>query len=77
MYLGRNTSDYLVVDTLMLGACGYLICFGGASLEKCLIIATTLHKPLVLTFCQCTGVLCGGILGNGRKLLGFLVRRLR
>ena len=35
MLLGRNTSDYLIVDTLMLGACGISICFGGASSEKC------------------------------------------
>ena len=62
MYLGRNTSDYLVVDTLMLGACGIFDLFWWSILGECLIIATTLHKPLVLDFLPMYYVLCGGIL---------------
>jgi MFS family permease len=35
MGLDRGAASYFVVNTLMLGACGCLICFGGASSARC------------------------------------------
>jgi DNA-binding CsgD family transcriptional regulator/MFS family permease len=64
MLLGRNTTDYLIVDTLMLGACGIFDLFWWSILGEMLDYS---HNP-AQTFglglsANVLGVLCGSVLG--------------
>lgn len=64
MLLGRNAFDYLIVDTLMLGACGIFDLFWWSILGEMLDYTDN----LALTFgiglsANVFGVLCGGVLG--------------
>ncbi|NLN56303.1 MAG: helix-turn-helix transcriptional regulator [Clostridiales bacterium] len=64
MVLKRNTADYLIVDTLMLGACGIFDLFWWSILGEMLDYC----KNPSLTFgiglsANVFGVLCGGVLG--------------
>lgn len=66
MILGRNTIDYLVIDTLMLGACGIFDLFWWSIIGEILDYA---RNP-VLVFgiglsANVFGVLCGDVIGVG------------
>ena len=71
MLLGRNTSDYLIVDTLMLGACGIFDLFWwsilGEMLDYCDNPAQTFGIGLSANV---FGVLCGGVLGMAVTSMG-------
>ena len=71
MLLGRNTSDYLIVDTLMLGACGIFDLFWWSILGDMLDYsdnpAQTFGLGLSANVC---GVLCGDILGMSVTSIG-------
>jgi len=64
MLLGRNASDYLIIDTLMLGACGIFDLFWwsilGEMLEYSRISSQTFGIGLSANV---SGVLAGGVLG--------------
>jgi DNA-binding CsgD family transcriptional regulator len=65
MLLGRNTSDYLVVDTLMLGACGIFDLFWWSILGEMLDYSDNPPRPFGLGLsANVFGVLCGGVLGR-------------
>jgi len=64
MLLGRSTSDYLIVDTLMLGACGIFDLFWWSILgEMPQIFGIGLSANVF-------GVLCGGVLGMAVTSMG-------
>ncbi len=66
MLLGRNTFDYLVVDTLMLGACGIFDLFWWSILGEMLDYTDNPSKIFGIGLsANVLGVLLGGVLGMG------------
>lgn len=66
MLLGRNTYDYLVVDTLMLGACGIFDLFWWSILGEMLDYTDSPIKVFGIGLsANVLGVLLGGVLGMG------------
>ncbi|MGI6366282.1 MAG: LuxR C-terminal-related transcriptional regulator [Bacillota bacterium] len=64
MLLGRNTSDYLIVDTLMLGACGIFDLFWWSILGEMLDYSDSPAQTFGIGLsANVFGVLCGGALG--------------
>lgn len=64
MLLGRNTSDYLILDTLMLGACGIFDLFWWSILGEMLDYSDNpAHTFGIGLSANVFGVLCGGVLG--------------
>ncbi len=64
MLLGRNASDYLVVDTLMLGACGIFDLFWWSILGEMLDYSDNPAKLFGIGLsANVFGVLCGGVMG--------------
>ena len=64
MLLGQNTSDYLIVDTLMLGACGIFDLFWWSILGEMLDYSDNpTHTFGIGLSANVFGVLCGGFLG--------------
>jgi DNA-binding CsgD family transcriptional regulator/MFS family permease len=64
MLLGRNASDYIIVDTLMLGACGIFDLFWWSILGEMLDYTDNPAQPFgVGLSANVFGVLCGGVLG--------------
>lgn len=64
MLLGRTTADYLVVDTLMLGACGIFDLFWWSIIGGMLDYAKNPVKAFGIGLsANVLGVLCGGALG--------------
>ena len=64
MLLGRNVSDYLVVDTLMLGACGIFDLFWWSIIGEMLDYAENPVKVFGIGLsANVFGVLCGGVVG--------------
>ncbi|MDD4146015.1 MAG: LuxR family transcriptional regulator [Clostridia bacterium] len=64
MLLGRNVSDYLMVDTLMLGACGIFDLFWWSILGEMLDYTDNPAKVFGMGLsANVLGVLCGGVLG--------------
>lgn len=64
MLLGRSASDYLIVDTLMLGACGVFDLFWWSILGEMLDYCDNPAQPFGLGLsANVFGVLCGGVLG--------------
>ena len=64
MLLGRNTSDYLIVDTLMLGACGIFDLFWWSILGEMLDYSDNPAQTFGIGLsANVFGVLCGGVLG--------------
>jgi DNA-binding CsgD family transcriptional regulator len=64
MLLGRNPSDYLIVDTLMLGACGIFDLFWWSILGEMLDYTDNPAQPFGIGLsANVFGVLCGGVLG--------------
>ena len=64
MLLGRNTSDYLIVDTLMLGACGIFDLFWWSILGEMLDHSDNPAQTFGIGLsANVFGVLCGGVLG--------------
>jgi DNA-binding CsgD family transcriptional regulator len=64
MLLGRNTSDYLIVDTLMLGACGIFDLFWWSILGEMLDYTDNPAQPFGIGLsANVFGVLSGGVLG--------------
>ena len=64
MLLGRNTSDYLIVDALMLGACGIFDLFWWSILGEMLDYSDNpTHTFGIGLSANVFGVLCGGVLG--------------
>ncbi len=64
MLLGRNTSDYLIVDTLMLGACGIFDLFRWSILGEMLDYSDNPAQTFGIGLsANVFGVLCGGVLG--------------
>lgn len=64
MLLGRNTSDYLFVDTLMLGACGIFDLFWWSILGEMLDYSDNPAQTFGIGLsANVFGVLCGSVLG--------------
>ena len=64
MLLGRKTSDYLIVDTLMLGACGIFDLFWWSILGEMLDYSDNPAQTFGIGLsANVFGVLCGGVLG--------------
>ena len=64
MLLGRNSADYFVVDTLMLGACGIFDLFWWSILGQMLDHSKNPALPFGIGLsANVFGVLCGGLLG--------------
>ena len=64
MLLGRNTFSYLIVDTLMLGACGIFDLFWWSILGEMLDYSDNpTHTFGIGLSANVFGVLCGGVLG--------------
>ena len=64
MLLERNTSDYLIVDTLMLGACGIFDLFWWSILGEMLDYSDNPSQTFGIGLsANVFGVLCGGVLG--------------
>jgi DNA-binding CsgD family transcriptional regulator len=71
MLLGRNTSDYLIVDTLMLGACGIFDLFWWSILGEMLDYSDNpAHTFGMGLSANVFGVLCGGVLGMAVTSMG-------
>jgi DNA-binding CsgD family transcriptional regulator/MFS family permease len=71
MLLGRNTSDYLIVDTLMLGACGIFDLFWWSVLGEMLDYSDNPAQPFGIGLsANVFGVLCGGVLGMAVTSMG-------
>lgn len=71
MLLGRNTSDYLIVDTLMLGACGIFDLFWWSILGEMLDYSDNPTQTFgVGLSANVFGVLCGGFLGMAVTSMG-------
>ncbi len=64
MLLGRNASDYLIVDTLMLGACGIFDLFWWSIIGEMLDYTENPVKVFGIGLsANVFGVLCGGVVG--------------
>ena len=64
MLLGRNPADYLIVDTLMLGACGIFDLFWWSILGEMLDYSDNSAQTFGIGLsANVFGVLCGGVLG--------------
>jgi len=64
MLLGRKETDYLIVDTLMLGACGIFDLFWCSILGEMLDYTNNPSKVFGIRLsANVLGVLCGGVLG--------------
>ncbi len=64
MLLGRSTCDYLIVDTLMLGACGIFDLFWWSILGEMLDYTDNPAQTFDIGLsANVFGVLCGGVLG--------------
>ncbi len=71
MLLGRNASDYLIVDTLMLGACGIFDLFWWSILGEMLDYTDNPAQPFGIGLsANVFGVLCGGVLGMAVTSIG-------
>jgi len=71
MLLGRNTSDYLIVDTLMLGACGIFDLFWWSILGEMLDYSDNPAQTFGIGLsANVFGVLCGGVLGMAVTSIG-------
>ena len=71
MLLGRNASDYLIVDTLMLGACGIFDLFWWSILGEMLDYTDNPAQPFGIGLsANVFGVLCGGALGMAVTSIG-------
>ena len=71
MLLGRNTSDYLIVDTLMLGACGINDLFWWSILGEMLDYSDNPAQTFGIGLsANVFGVLCGGVLGMAVTTIG-------
>lgn len=71
MLLGRNTSDYLIVDTLMLGACGIFDLFWWSILGEMLDYSDNPAQTFGIGLsANVFGVLCGGVLGMAVTSMG-------
>ena len=71
MLLGRNTSDYLAVDTLMLGACGIFDLFWWSILGEMLDYSDNPAQTFGIGLsANVFGVLCGGALGMAVTSMG-------
>lgn len=71
MLLGRNTSDYLTVDTLMLGACGIFDLFWWSILGEMLDYSDNPAQTFGFGLsANVFGVLCGGVLGMAVTSMG-------
>jgi DNA-binding CsgD family transcriptional regulator/MFS family permease len=71
MLLGRNTSDYLIVDTLMLGACGIFDLFWWSILGEMLDYSDNPAQTFGIGLsANVFGVLCGGYLGMAVTSIG-------
>ncbi|MGB4023433.1 MAG: LuxR C-terminal-related transcriptional regulator [Acutalibacteraceae bacterium] len=71
MLLGRNTSDYLTVDTLMLGACGIFDLFWWSILGEMLDYSDNPTQTFGIGLsANVFGVLCGGVLGMAVTSMG-------
>lgn len=71
MLLGRNTSDYLIVDTLMLGACGIFDLFWWSILGEMLDYSDNPAYTFGIGLStNVFGVLCGGVLGMTLTSIG-------
>ena len=71
MLLGRNTSDYLTVDTLMLGACGIFDLFWWSILGEMLDYSDNPAQTFGIGLsANVFGILCGGVLGMAVTSMG-------
>jgi len=71
MLLGRNTFDYLIVDTLMLGACGIFDLFWWSILGEMLDYSDNPAQTFGIGLsANVFGVLCGGVLGIAVTSIG-------
>ena len=71
MLLGRNAPDYLIIDTLMLGACGIFDLFWWSILGEMLDYSDNPVKTFGIGLsANVFGVLFGGILGVGITSVG-------
>ena len=71
MLLGRNTSDYLTVDTLMLGACGIFDLFWWSILGEMLDYSDNPTQTFGIGLsANVFGILCGGVLGMAVTSMG-------
>jgi len=71
MVLGRNVSDYIIVDTLMLGACGILDLFWWSILGEMLDYSDNPARTFgVGLSANVFGVLCGDVLGMVMTSMG-------
>ncbi|AGA68383.1 response regulator containing a CheY-like receiver domain and an HTH DNA-binding domain [Desulfitobacterium dichloroeliminans LMG P-21439] len=71
MLLGRNTTDYLIVDTLMLGACGIFDLFWWSILGEMLDYSDNPAQTFGIGLsANVFGVLCGGVLGMAVTSIG-------
>ena len=71
MLLGQNTSDYLIVDTLMLGACGIFDLFWWSILGEMLDYSDNPGRTFGIGLsANVFGVLCGGVLGMAVTAIG-------
>ncbi|MEO1814470.1 MAG: LuxR family transcriptional regulator [Acetobacterium sp.] len=73
MLLGRNTSDYLIVDTLMLGACGIFDLFWWSILGEMVDYSDNPTQTFGIGLsANVFGVLCGDFLGMAVTSIGLL-----
>ena len=71
MLLGRTTSDYLIVDTLMLGACGIFDLFWWSILGEMLDYTNNPAQPFGIGLsANVFGVLFGGVIGMAVTSIG-------
>jgi DNA-binding CsgD family transcriptional regulator len=71
MLLGRNTSDYLIVDTLILGACGIFDLFWWSILGEMLDYSDNPTQTFGIGLsANVFGVLCGSVLGMAVTSIG-------
>jgi hypothetical protein len=71
MLAGRSASDYLIVDTLMLGACGIFDLFWWSILGEMLDYSDNPVQTFGIGLsANVFGVLCGGILGMAVTSIG-------
>src|SRR5690554_6806276 len=71
MLFGRKTSDYLIVDTLMLGACGIFDLFWWSILGEMLDYSDNPTQTFGIGLsANVFGVLCGGVLGMAVTSMG-------
>ena len=71
MLLGRKTSDYLIVDALMLGACGIFDLFWWSILGEMLDYSDNPAQTFGIGLsANVFGILCGGVLGMAVTSMG-------